>query len=175
LNIYIKVYGTEHRDVGSAYNNIAASLKILRRLDEALVANDKALIIVTKILGVNHPNTITSRCWKGNILQTQGKLEEALVIRSEVLESRKRVLGEDPIDTVAARNYKANGLADLKRHDEALLLYDQVLASRQRFLDKNHPLVAESLGVPKTVLARIDAQFFPSNNVANVCVNFHVT
>jgi tetratricopeptide (TPR) repeat protein len=145
LNIYIKVYGPEHQEVATAYNNIAARLKILGRIDEALVANEHDITITSKLFGSDHPDAIFGRAWKAEILKTQGKLEEALVIYSEVLESRKRVLGEDHIDTVMAMSYKGNCLADLKRHDEALPLYDQIITISKRILGENHPNLAGDL------------------------------
>jgi tetratricopeptide (TPR) repeat protein len=145
LNIYINVFGPEHEWVATAYANKVASLQILRRLDEAVVANEQGLAIRIKLLGEDHPNTINGRVWKANILKAQGKLEEALVIFSEVLESRKRILGEDHIDTLIATNYKAGCLLYLERHDEALPLFNQAITITKRTLGENHPNLAVQL------------------------------
>jgi tetratricopeptide (TPR) repeat protein len=138
LNICIQVYGPEHHEVATAYNNKAARLSIVGRLDEALFANDKAIAIDTKILGIDHPNTINGRSWKAGILQDQGKFEEALVIRDEVLQARRRVLGEDHPSTVEAMTYKANCLVELKQYEAALVLYEQVIVISKRNLGENH-------------------------------------
>jgi tetratricopeptide (TPR) repeat protein len=142
LNICIKLYGPEHREVATGYGNVASCLKDLGRLDEALVANDQAVAIDTKILGSDHPNTISSRSLKAGILQDQGKLEEALVVNDEVLQSRRRVLGDDHPDTVAAMTYKASCLVDLKRYDKALPLYEQIIVISKHNLGENHPDLA---------------------------------
>jgi tetratricopeptide (TPR) repeat protein len=145
LNIYIKVYGLEHQEVATAYNNVGARLRELGRLDEALVANDKAFTIYNNILGADDPATITARSWKANILKDQGKLEEALVIFDEVLQSRRRVLGEHHPNTVLGMANKADCLRSLKQYDKALPLFEQILVNSKRIYDENHPEIASAI------------------------------
>jgi tetratricopeptide (TPR) repeat protein len=125
---------------------MASGLKDLGRLDEALIANDKALAIRIKLLSLNHPDTINSRACKGLILQDQGKFEEALVVFDEVLQSRRLFLGEDHAETVACLTYKANILRALGRFDEALVSYEQIIVLLKRVLDENHPDLASGIG-----------------------------
>ena len=61
-----------------------------------------------RVLGVDHPHTLTSVNNLGTLLQTQGKLEEAEVLYRRALEGRERVSGVDHPDTLLSmRNLAA--------------------------------------------------------------------
>ena len=53
-----------------------------------------------RVLGVDHPDTLSSVNNLGSLLKAQGKLEEAEVLYRRALEGRERVLGVDHPDTL---------------------------------------------------------------------------
>ena len=55
-----------------------------------------------KILGDEHPNTITAIANLAITLGDQGKLEEAAAMEREVLEKRRKILGDEHPDTITA-------------------------------------------------------------------------
>jgi tetratricopeptide (TPR) repeat protein len=147
LTSYLQVFqgNCDHEEIASAWNGKMSCLHQLGHLDEAFIANDQVLAIRNKILGPDHPNTLTSLSWKAGILQSQGKLQEALILRNEVLESRKRVLGNEHNDTVAAMTHKALILKEMKQFDDALKIFEEIMTISERILSQNHPTFAARL------------------------------
>ncbi|MDP2134798.1 MAG: tetratricopeptide repeat protein, partial [Sulfuritalea sp.] len=65
---------------------------------------------LTKLLGEDHPDTLTSMNDLASTLQAQGNLGGALELNKSVLASRRRVLGEDHPDTLTSMNNLASTL-----------------------------------------------------------------
>lgn len=57
-----------------------------------------------KILGHEHPDTITARAWLGDILQKKGDYVKAEPVLREVAESRKKVQGPSHPEYASALN-----------------------------------------------------------------------
>ncbi|WP_086828581.1 serine/threonine-protein kinase [Streptomyces sp. NRRL B-24572] len=111
----------------------------LGRWDEAesvhrSVARDRA-----RILGEEHPSTLTSQYEVGFALARLDRPADALHVFGKVAEARARVLGEDHPDTLAARQERAYALGRLGRHSEAYEVYTEVLAARERTVGPDHP------------------------------------
>jgi len=77
----------------------------------------RALEVSERVLGGDHPNTLSSVSNLGLLLQKQGKLEEAEVLYRRALEVRERVLGVDHPSTLNSRGNL--GLLLMKRSDDA--------------------------------------------------------
>ncbi|KAH7233835.1 uncharacterized protein BKA55DRAFT_598050 [Fusarium redolens] len=91
-----------------------------------------------RILGDEHPDTITAMSNLANTLSDQGKLDEAASMMKEVLEERQRILGDEHPDTISAMNNLALTLSDQGKLDEAALMKREVLEKRQRILGDEH-------------------------------------
>jgi len=65
-----------------------------------------------RILGDEHPDTISAISNLAITLGDQGKLEEAAAMRREVLEKRQRILGDEHPDTISTMSNLANTLGD---------------------------------------------------------------
>ncbi|EXL39944.1 hypothetical protein FOCG_17446 [Fusarium oxysporum f. sp. radicis-lycopersici 26381] len=89
-----------------------------------------------RILGDEHPHTITAMSNLANTLSDQGKLDEAASMMKEVLEKRQRILGDEHPHTISAMNNLALTLSDQGKLDEAALMKREVLEKRQRILGK---------------------------------------
>ena len=96
-----------------------------------------------RVLGVDHPYTLTSVACLGWLLKEQGKLEEAEVLSRRALEGRERVLGVDHPSTLNARGNL--GLLLMKRGDESGegMVRDVLssLLSPPRSLTETHPWI----------------------------------
>jgi Tetratricopeptide repeat len=102
-------------------------------IGEALIADRE------RVLGTDHPDTLTSRSDLANAYHGAGRNAEAIALDEQVLASFERVLGTDHPDTLASRSNLANGYREAGRNAEAFALDEQVLASRERILGTDHP------------------------------------
>ena len=88
--------------IATALNNLGASLANQEKFAEAETSFREADAIWQEIRGAAHPDTLTTRAWLADVLQSQQKLADALPLLEEVWELRKKVLGVDNPDTVAS-------------------------------------------------------------------------
>ncbi|MGW4049395.1 tetratricopeptide repeat protein [Streptomyces sp. NPDC004779] len=93
----------------------------------------------TRVLGPEHPDTLTSAYELAFALGRLGRTADALETFERVGDARARVLGPDHPDTLAARQERAYTLGRLGRHAEAHALYADVLAVRERTAGADHP------------------------------------
>jgi tetratricopeptide (TPR) repeat protein len=73
-----------------------------------------------RILGEEHPDTISVMNNLADILGDQGKLDEAAAMKQEVLAKRRRILGEEYPSTISAMNNLAITLSGQGKLDEAV-------------------------------------------------------
>ena len=106
---------------------------------QAAIALSGAVDHLGKILGDDHPQTLTSRNNLAYAYYSAGRLGEAIPLYEQVLADRVRVLGEDHPHTLASRNNLAGAYESAGRLDEAIILCEQVLADSARVLGDNHP------------------------------------
>ncbi|MFI7896532.1 tetratricopeptide repeat protein, partial [Streptomyces sp. CACIS-1.16CA] len=66
-----------------------------------------------RVLGPNHPDTLTSRNNLANALNDLGEHQQAADLHQHVLTDRERVLGPNHPDTLTSRNNLANARARL--------------------------------------------------------------
>jgi tetratricopeptide (TPR) repeat protein len=92
-----------------------------------------------KILGVEHPDTITAM---GNLASTYvnlGKYTEAEKLQMQVLGASNRILGVEHPHTINAMANLASTYQNLGKYTEAEKLQMQVLDARNRILGVEHP------------------------------------
>ena len=82
----------------------------------------------TRVLGHDHPDTLTARANLAGTLQALGQLGQARTIQEQVLEASSRVLGHDHPDTLTAKGNLAT--ARPRRTDRARTMEEQVLEAR---------------------------------------------
>ncbi|CAE6347231.1 unnamed protein product [Rhizoctonia solani] len=92
-----------------------------------------------KVLGDEHPDTLTSMNNLANTYSDLGRFEDARALHTQVLDTRKRVLGSDHPDTLTSMNNLANTYYFLGRFEDARALHTQVLDTRKRVLGSDHP------------------------------------
>ncbi len=91
-----------------------------------------------KVLGPDHPNTLTSVNNLGASYQAQGRYREAEPLFQRALAASEKVLGPDHPDTLTSFNnlaalYQAQG-----RYGEAESLYQRALVGREKALGPDH-------------------------------------
>ena len=92
-----------------------------------------------RVLGRDHPDTLTTRNniahWTGEV----GDAREALRLFTELLPDQERVLGRDHPDTLTTRNNIAHWTGGVGDAREALRLFTELLPDKERVLGRDHP------------------------------------
>ncbi|MGY3334585.1 tRNA A-37 threonylcarbamoyl transferase component Bud32/tetratricopeptide (TPR) repeat protein [Streptomyces filamentosus] len=123
----------------AARHRAGLGLGRLGRWDEAEQLHRSVAADRSRVLGPDHPDTLTSAYETAFALGRLGRTAEALEAFERVAEVRGRVLGPEHPDTLAARQERAYTLGRLGRHAEAHALYADVLAVRERTAGPEHP------------------------------------
>ena len=92
-----------------------------------------------RVLGADHPYTLTARNNLAHAYDSVGRFGEAIELYERVLAERERVLGADHLDTLTVRNNLAVAYYSVGRFGEAIELFEQVLAEQERVLTPDHP------------------------------------
>lgn len=79
----------------------------------------RVVLLAERHLGLDHPDTLTSRSNLAACLESLGRAEEAEPMLRATLADRERVLGPDHPDTLNSRNNLAQCLEHLGRAEEA--------------------------------------------------------
>jgi len=144
VNLSEKVYGTEHQDTATSYNNIGGVYYSQGDYAKALEYHQKALEIREKVLGTEHRDTATSYNNIGLVYDNLGDYAKALEYYQKALEIWEKVLGTDHPDT--ALSYNNIGLVFCNQGDyiKALEYYQKDLKICEKVLGTEHPDTALS-------------------------------
>ncbi|MFD6754887.1 FxSxx-COOH system tetratricopeptide repeat protein [Micromonospora gifhornensis] len=112
----------------------SSALALLRQAADALV----------RILGPDHPDTVTAKYRLAGGLWSAGRYAEAMQMGVATWHARCRLLGPDHPDTLANASHVAVGYRETGRHDEALTLTASTLAAREKILGVTHPETLQS-------------------------------
>ncbi len=92
-----------------------------------------------RVLGAEHPSTLSNASNLAMSLLNQGKHADAERIQREMHGVQKRVLGAEHPDTLMSANNLAGSLSGQGKHAEAEQMLHGVLGSLQRVLGPAHP------------------------------------
>jgi hypothetical protein len=134
-------------------NNLANTLGEQGQPDEAAKMRKEVLEKRRRILGEEHPSTISAMNNLANTLGEQGQLDEAAKMLQEVLEKRRRILGEEHPDTISAMNNLASTLGEQGQLDEAMALLEVAVQRMKRIHGNEHPHTR----IASSTLARLSA------------------
>jgi tetratricopeptide (TPR) repeat protein len=99
----------------------------------------RALADYVRVLGEDHPSTLTARNNLAGAYQDAGDLGRAIPLLQQTLTDSVRVLGEDHPDTLTARNNLAYAYQAAGALGRAIPLLEQALTDRLRVLGPDHP------------------------------------
>ena len=99
----------------------------------------RALTGRQRILGEDHPSTLTSRNNLAGAYRAAGELGRAIPLYEQTLTDRQRVLGQDHPDTLTSRNNLAGAYQSAGDLGRAIPLYEQTLTDYVRVLGQDHP------------------------------------
>ena len=98
-----------------------------------------------RVLGEEHPDTLSSIANLASTYRNQGRWKEAEELFVQVMEMRKRVLGEEHPDTLSSMANLASTYRNQGRWKEAEELEVQVMETRKRVLGEEHPDTLSSM------------------------------
>ncbi|KAK7177494.1 Kinesin light chain 5 [Paraphaeosphaeria sporulosa] len=115
------------------------------RYEEAEELNVQVMETRKRVLGEEHPDTLTSMANLASTFWNQGRWKEAEELEVQVMETRKRVLGEEHPSTLLSMSNFAFTLQTQARHKEAFALMERCFLLRQQILGEQHPDTQSSL------------------------------
>jgi tetratricopeptide (TPR) repeat protein len=98
-----------------------------------------------KVLGEEHPDTLTSINNLALTYCNQGRWKEAKELEVQVIEIQKKVLGEEHPDTLTSMYNLAHMWKSQSKNEEAILLLENCLELQGRILGRHHPRTEVSL------------------------------
>jgi len=123
----------------SLRQTIGSSYKDLGLFPEAGQQMERALSLRQRVLGPEHPDTLTSMQELGDVLAKQSKFVQADKLLTRVLETRRRIRGQYSPETLGVMNDLAiavGGEGDYVRSEQLLT---GVLEIQRRVLGEQHP------------------------------------
>ena len=97
-----------------------------------------------RVLGAEHPSTLTSMNNLALTFSNQGRWKEAEELGVQVMEISKRVLGAEHPNTLTTMNNLAFVWKDQDWDKEAIALMKECVRLRERVLGLDHPLTSSS-------------------------------
>ena len=119
--------------------NLATSYWQAGRTTDAITLQETVLTDRERILGPEHPDTLTARHEPRRLLPAGGTHHRRDHPPRTVLTDRERLLGPEHPDTLIARNNLAVSYWQAGRTDDAITLQETVLTDRERLLGPEHP------------------------------------
>ncbi|MBS0191964.1 MAG: tetratricopeptide repeat protein [Phycisphaerales bacterium] len=118
---------------------------------EAFPLQESALATRRRLLGNDHPETLTSINNMAILLQWWGKLKEAEPYLRECLERKRRVYGDDKEETIIAIANLGSQMLYMGRAAEAEPLYAEGLERSRKLTDKPNQVLINMLGAIGTL------------------------
>ena len=130
--------------VATSYNNLGGIYDSQGDYARALEYYTKALDILKKIFGEEHPAVATSYNNLGFIYSSQGDYARALEYYTKALDIRKKIFGEEHPDVATSYN-NLGGIYDSQGdYARALEYYTKALDIQKKIFGEEHPAVATS-------------------------------
>ena len=123
--------------LASAYMAQSDIVQAIPRFEQTLAAR-------IRMLGQDHPDTLTSRNNLALAYQRTADLARAIPLYEQTLADSIRVLGDDHPSTLTSRNNLAAAYQAAGRPDQAIPLFERTLADRERVLGDTHPATLTS-------------------------------
>lgn len=132
-----------HSDLASRLINLRCwVVQYLRELadpNSAIRLGRELLVDSKRILGSDHPHTLTAHYELARAYMDTGRIDEAITLHQQTLTNRQRILGPDHPDTLTSQHGLAFGYQCMGRVDEAVSLHERNLADREKVLGADHP------------------------------------
>ena len=112
----------------------------------AIAVGEPLTADLERLLGPDHPDTLSSRNSLAAAYLAAGRVAEAIPLFKQTLIVRQRNLGPNHPETLTSQNNLASAYQDAGRSAEAILLFELNLEMRARLLGADHPSTLNSRG-----------------------------
>ena len=127
------------------WNNYIYVLEEIGDWKHAEQLREQVLDMRTKLLGAEHPDTLTSMSDLAMTYSSQGKWNEAEQLNVQVLDMRKKLFGAEHPHTLISMSNIASTYLNQGKWNEAEQLNVQVLDMRKKLLGAEHPHTLTSM------------------------------
>jgi tetratricopeptide (TPR) repeat protein len=141
----VETYVFESREAGRLLNEAGCYLDDRARFSDAEPLYERALAILERVLGPEHPEVGTCLNNLATFYHKQGKYARAEPLYQRALAIRENALGPDHPNVAASLNNLAELYRDQGRYTEAEPLYQRALGVWEKAFGPEHPNVASSL------------------------------
>ena len=111
---------------------------------QSIVIGERLVAASERVLGPDHPDTLSSRRNLAIGYRAVGRVDEAVSLDEQTLAASERVLGPDHPDILNSRHGLAVAYRAVGRVDEAITLHEQNLAAFEHLLGPDHPNILAS-------------------------------
>ncbi|GIL87932.1 hypothetical protein Vretimale_6273 [Volvox reticuliferus] len=129
----------DSQEILRTLNNLALLLQDQGKYGEAEQLHRRVLAGLERLLGSEHPDTLSSVTNLASILKAVGQYDEAEQLHRRALLGRERVLGSNHPDTLRSANNVANALKEQSKFKDAEALHVRVVSSLEKVLGPDHP------------------------------------
>ena len=144
LIIRKKIFGEDHADVATSYNNLALVYNRLEEYNQAKELHEKALTIRKKIFGEDHAHVATSYNDLAIVYNSLGENSQAKKLHEKALMINKKIFGEDHANVATSYNNLALVYSHLGEYKQAKELHEKGLMIYKKIFSEDHADVATS-------------------------------
>ena len=149
LSITKEIYGEQHGDIATSYNNLGTVFWELHQYDQAKEYFEKSFRIRKDIYDENHSDENHSDLAAsynnlGLVYRDLSQYNQAKEYHEQSLAIRKEIYGEHHGDVATSQNNLGTVCSALGEHEEAKKYYEKSLASRKAIYGEHHGDVAAS-------------------------------
>ncbi|CAH3159784.1 unnamed protein product [Porites lobata] len=144
LMIFKKIFGEDHADVATSYNNLASVYNSLGEYNQAKELLEKALVIRKKIFGEDHADVATSYNDLALVYDRLGEYNRAKELHEKAVKIYKTIFGEDHANVATSYNNLASVYDSLGEYNRAKELHEKALVIRKKIFGEDHADVATS-------------------------------
>ena len=138
LIIRKKIFGEDHTDVASSYNNLGSVYSSLGEYNQAEELYEKALVIWTKINVEDHVDVATTYDNLASVYWSLGKYNQAKELNIKALMIRKKILDEDHPHIASSYNNLASVYWILGEYNQAKELHEKALVIWKKINVEDH-------------------------------------
>ena len=138
------IFGEDHADVATSYNNLASVYNSLGEYNQAKELHEKALVIRKKIFGEDHADVATSYNNLALVHNRVGEYIQAKELHEKALTIRKKIFGENHADVATSYSNLAVVYNSLGKYNQAKELHEKALMMDKKVFGEDHADVATS-------------------------------
>ena len=144
LAISTNVFGEDHPNVATSYNNLASVYYRLAEYNKAKELHEKALMIRKNNFGEDHADVAISYSTLAPVYYSMGEYNQAKELHKKALMIRKKIFGEDHVDVAKSYSTLAPVPYSIGEYNQAKELHEKTLMIYKKIFGEDHAHVATS-------------------------------